>query len=120
MAGFVPLLVTVGSADSKDEFLSMFGSLMGQDHKKEIEQIMSQFKCPKDFGCYKSGFKVLCKAKDIRIESFLECGVNPSILPVFTPFRHRAPLRMSRSHLYFQEPKEVSFGIPLRGLGMLC
>lgn len=46
---------------------------MGQDHKKEIEQIMSQFKCPKDFGCYKSGFKVLCKAKDIGIESFLEC-----------------------------------------------
>jgi hypothetical protein len=41
--------------------------------KAEIEEIIAQFKCPKDFKCYKSGFEVLCKAKDIGIESFLLC-----------------------------------------------
>jgi hypothetical protein len=41
--------------------------------KKQIEEIIGQLKCPKDFKCYKSGFEVLCKAKDIGIESFLEC-----------------------------------------------
>jgi hypothetical protein len=46
---------------------------MDEAQKKEIEEIISQFKCPKDFQCYKSGFEVLCKAKDIGIESFLLC-----------------------------------------------
>jgi len=40
---------------------------------REIEQIMAGLKCPKDFICYTSGLKKLCRAKDIGIESFLEC-----------------------------------------------
>ena len=44
-----------------------------QSRTKEIEAIISQFKCPKDFQCYKSHFEVLCLAKDIGLESFLEC-----------------------------------------------
>jgi hypothetical protein len=46
---------------------------MDREYKKEIEEVIGQFKCPKDFGCYKSGFDVLCKAKDIGVESFLLC-----------------------------------------------
>lgn len=46
---------------------------MEQGHQKEIEEIIGQLKCPKDFECYKSGFKVLCKAVDVGVESFLEC-----------------------------------------------
>jgi hypothetical protein len=41
--------------------------------KGEIEKIIAGLKCPKDFICYTSGFKKLCRAKDIGIESFLEC-----------------------------------------------
>ncbi len=40
---------------------------------KEIEEIIGQMKCPKDFICYGSGFEVLYKARDMGIESFLEC-----------------------------------------------
>lgn len=46
---------------------------MEQDYKKEIEKVIGQMKCPKDFKCYKSGLQVVCKARDIGIESFLEC-----------------------------------------------
>ena len=46
---------------------------MGQDHKREIEKIIGEMTCPKDFRCYKAGFENLCKAEDIGIESFLKC-----------------------------------------------
>lgn len=42
-------------------------------HKKEIEKIIGQIKCPKDFKCYESGFQVLCKARDVGLETHLEC-----------------------------------------------
>ncbi len=44
------------------------------DHiKKEIEEIIGRMECPKDFQCYRSGFKILCKARDFGIENYLEC-----------------------------------------------
>jgi len=46
---------------------------MEQDHMRQIEKIIGGMKCPRDFKCYKSGLENLCKAKDIGIESFLEC-----------------------------------------------
>ncbi len=46
---------------------------MEEDQRKEIEEITSQFECPRDFRCCKSDFKVLCKAKDIGLETFLKC-----------------------------------------------
>jgi len=46
---------------------------MDQNYKKEIEKIIGEMKCPIDFRCYKTGFENLCKAKDIGIESYLEC-----------------------------------------------
>jgi hypothetical protein len=42
-----------------------------QSRIKEIEEIINQFKCPKDFQCYKSNFEALCDAEDIGIESSL-------------------------------------------------
>ena len=45
---------------------------------KEIEIIMKVLECPKDFVCYKSGFKRLCRAEDIGLQSFLQClEMNP-------------------------------------------
>lgn len=43
-------------------------SLMEQGYKTEIENIIDELECPKDFECYKSGFDVLCKAKDIGLD----------------------------------------------------
>lgn len=40
---------------------------------EKLEDIINGLKCPQDFKCYKSGFKDLCKAEDIGIESFLAC-----------------------------------------------
>jgi hypothetical protein len=46
---------------------------MKQEHKLELEQIIGGLQCPKDFKCYKMGFENLCKAKDVGLESHLEC-----------------------------------------------
>jgi len=40
---------------------------------KNIEAIIGEIKCPKDFICYKSGFKNLCKAEDVGRKSILKC-----------------------------------------------
>jgi hypothetical protein len=39
----------------------------------QIEELMGNIKCPKDYECYKSQLKNLCKAQDIGMESFLLC-----------------------------------------------
>jgi hypothetical protein len=41
--------------------------------RKQIENMIGGIECPKGFQCYKSGFANLCRARDIGIESFLEC-----------------------------------------------
>ena len=46
---------------------------MKQDNSGQIEKIINEMECPKDFTCYKSGFNNLCRAKDIGLESFIEC-----------------------------------------------
>jgi hypothetical protein len=43
------------------------------DHNKEIERIIGQMQCSKDFQCYESGFETLCKAKDVGMESYIRC-----------------------------------------------
>jgi hypothetical protein len=39
----------------------------------EIEEIIASLKCPKDFICCRSELKKLCRARDIGLDSFLEC-----------------------------------------------
>jgi len=58
-----------------------------QNIKRQIEEIIGGIECPKDFICYKSGLNNLCRAKDIGIESFLEClERNPQKCKVSFPF----------------------------------
>ena len=60
---------------------------MEQDHNKEIEEIINQFKCPREVRCCKSEFKVLCKAKDIGLETYLKClEEDPESCPAAVPF----------------------------------
>ncbi len=46
---------------------------MDEETKKEIEEIIGQMKCSKDFQCYRFGFEKVCKAREIGVESFLDC-----------------------------------------------
>jgi hypothetical protein len=46
---------------------------MEEDYRKKIEKIIGQMQCPKDFKCCNSGFETVCKAKDVGLESHLEC-----------------------------------------------
>ena len=46
---------------------------MEEKTKRELEELIGQIKCPKDFVCYKSGLKELCKAVDIGMKSYLKC-----------------------------------------------
>ena len=41
--------------------------------QEQIEEIINGLKCLKGHSCYTSGFKNLCKAKDIGLESFIAC-----------------------------------------------
>ena len=70
-----------------------------EKHKKEIEKIIGGMKCPRDFKCYKSGFKDLSKARDIGVEGYVECLEDNQAACIFSvPFGHtflcKCPLRI--------------------------
>jgi hypothetical protein len=46
---------------------------MKKEDRKIIEEIISGLKCDKNFECAESGFEILCKAKDIGMDNYLEC-----------------------------------------------
>jgi len=60
---------------------------MLEEYKTEIKKLIGEINCSKDFKCYKSGFNILCRARDIGIESFLEClEVKPNECKFSLPF----------------------------------
>lgn len=70
---------------------------MEQSHEQEIEQIISLTACPKGFACHRSTFEVLCKAKDIGVDSFLVCLEKEPFecsLPYGCSYYSRCPLRV--------------------------
>ena len=44
-----------------------------QEHKTEIEDIISGMACSKDFKCYESGFENLCKVQIFKDGELVEC-----------------------------------------------
>lgn len=44
-----------------------------QEHRSQLEEIISGLDCPKAFACYKSGFTRLGKVGGIEKNGFLEC-----------------------------------------------
>ncbi|MHC4196132.1 MAG: hypothetical protein ACYSYU_10205 [Planctomycetota bacterium] len=46
---------------------------LAEEQKSKIEEICREMSCPNDFQCYQSGFSELCKARDIGMETFIEC-----------------------------------------------
>ncbi len=60
---------------------------MDEKTEKEIEEIIGQLRCEKDFICYKSGFDVLCKAIDLPFNSYYACmEENPRECKFAVPF----------------------------------
>jgi hypothetical protein len=51
----------------------LWRTLMEQNYKREIEEIVSQTPCPKNFRCYEQGFRDLCPVRDIGLELFVIC-----------------------------------------------
>ncbi len=46
---------------------------MEEKVRETIEEIMGELQCPNDFRCAESGFEVLCKARHIGMDDYLEC-----------------------------------------------
>jgi hypothetical protein len=46
---------------------------MDEKHKEEITEIINGLQCPKDFVCYTSGLKRLCRAEDIGLNTYIVC-----------------------------------------------
>ena len=46
---------------------------MKQALEKEVQKIMVDVECPKDFICYKSGFETLGKVKDVGLKGHVQC-----------------------------------------------
>ena len=46
---------------------------MDEQFRKQIEEIVEGMDCGKEFECCEGNFANVCRAKDMGIESFLEC-----------------------------------------------
>ena len=67
--------------------------------REAIEEIMGRTQCPKNFRCAESEFEVLCKAKDIGLDSYLECLEHDAsrckfALPFGNSYFCRCPVRV--------------------------
>ncbi len=72
---------------------------MKEEHRKKIKEIMGEMQCPKNFNCAESGFEVICKAKDLGLESYLKClEPNPKDYKFALPYGYnhfcQCPLRV--------------------------
>ncbi|MBW1769817.1 MAG: hypothetical protein JRE24_01425 [Deltaproteobacteria bacterium] len=72
---------------------------MEQKDIRDIVRIMGRLNCTKNFKCYREGFRSLCKAQDIGLETFLECLEEdpdecPFSMPLGGTIYCRCPLRI--------------------------
>jgi hypothetical protein len=70
-----------------------------EDYAKEIEKIIDNLQCPKNFKCSRLGLERLCKAKDMGLESHVLClEEKPNQCKFASPFGGRyfclCPLRI--------------------------
>ncbi len=72
---------------------------MTHEEDMEVDEIITRTECPKGFECRNLAYDQICKAKDIGIESFLECLEEdsrdcPFTLPFGNSFLCQCPLRV--------------------------
>jgi hypothetical protein len=58
--------------------------MMEQAIQQQIDEIRKRMKCSKEFQCAKSGFKKLCRAKDVGLKLHLLCLEETSALCDFS------------------------------------
>jgi hypothetical protein len=46
---------------------------MKEEHRRELQRIAEDVYCPKLLQCYYTGLEILCKARDIGLQSLVEC-----------------------------------------------
>ncbi len=63
-----------------------------QEHKQQIEKIISEMECPKDFVCLTPGFESLSKTRLIASDKLVECMDENSHLCKFVLVFGRLPL----------------------------
>lgn len=60
---------------------------MKDEDREKIKKIMAGIQCKKNFACVENGFKNLCKAEDIGIDTFIKCLEEQSLACSFAvPF----------------------------------
>ena len=69
-----------------------------KEHRKQVEEIISVMKCPRDFACYKSGFENLSRVRIIGYAKLVEClEKSPQTCEFGFSFEHgrfcKCPLR---------------------------
>lgn len=74
---------------------------MKEEDRKQLEEIIGRMTCPKDFICYRSGFKVLCKAEDVGRKNLLICLEED-------PLDCKFSLPIGSTYLHSQELEEMS------------
>jgi hypothetical protein len=55
-----------------------------QDLRRQLQEIMGYFACPKGFECCNPEFDPPCKAQDVGLETFVECLEDDSYKCVFS------------------------------------
>ena len=73
---------------------------MDEELRKQIEEIAEGMDCTKEFECCEGNFTNVCRAKDIGIDSFLEClEENPQECEFSIPFGNaffcKCPVRIA-------------------------
>ena len=73
---------------------------MDQELRKQIEEIVEDMDCSKEFECCEGNFTNVCRAKDIGIDSFLECLEENThecefTMPFGDAFFCKCPVRMA-------------------------
>ena len=72
---------------------------MEEGLEKKLKELMGGLTCPKDFKCCTGGLENLCKARDIGLETFIECLEDDPLDCPFTMRLHgviycKCPLRV--------------------------
>ncbi|HID43006.1 MAG TPA: hypothetical protein EYP30_04395, partial [Archaeoglobaceae archaeon] len=53
--------------------LDIESNMVKSEIMKDLKEIIKQIECRKEFNCLTSGLRNQCKAKDIGLESYIEC-----------------------------------------------
>ena len=91
-------IVDNSDVDWKIERIHQGCKVMEQLNMEKAKQILGDLECRKGLLCVKRGLEDLCRARDTRLETYLECLEEGETCPFSIPFGHgflcKCPVRM--------------------------